>query len=80
MIRAVARGLEWAGTMTLIGLIRVYQLTLSPLLGPACRFQPTCSRYMVEAVRKYGLLKGFSRGILRLSRCHPWNPGGDDPP
>jgi uncharacterized protein len=64
----------------LIMLIRLYQVTLSPLLGPACRFEPTCSRYMVESLRKYGLLKGLGRGLRRVARCHPWNPGGYDPP
>jgi putative membrane protein insertion efficiency factor len=72
--------MDRAGTVALIGLIRVYQVTMSPLLGPACRFEPTCSRYMIEAVRKYGFLKGFGRGIRRLSKCHPWHPGGHDPP
>jgi putative membrane protein insertion efficiency factor len=67
-------------TFLLITIIRVYQVTLSPLLGPACRFEPTCSRYMVESLRKYGVLKGLARGLLRVSRCHPWNPGGYDPP
>jgi putative membrane protein insertion efficiency factor len=80
MIRTVGRALESFGTMILIGLIRVYQVTISPLLGPACRFEPSCSRYMVEAVRKYGLVKGFGRGMVRLFKCHPWNPGGHDPP
>jgi putative membrane protein insertion efficiency factor len=79
MIRAIGRIAESAGTAALIGLIRVYQWTLSPLLGPTCRFEPSCSRYMVDAVRKYGLLKGFGRGIKRLTRCHPWNEGGEDP-
>jgi putative membrane protein insertion efficiency factor len=60
--------------------IRVYQVTISPLLGPACRFEPTCSRYMVEALRKYGLFRGLARGLHRVCRCHPWNPGGYDPP
>ena len=64
----------------LIGLIRVYQATFSPLLGNACRFEPSCSRYMVESLRKYGLVRGLARGLRRLSRCHPWNPGGYDPP
>jgi len=63
-----------------IAAIRIYQLTLSPLFGPACRFEPTCSRYMVEALRKYGLFKGLAKGLYRLSRCHPWSPGGLDPP
>ena len=69
-----------AAIAVLVGLIRVYQATLSPLLGPACRFEPTCSRYMVGALRKYGLLRGFVKGVGRVCRCHPWNPGGYDPP
>jgi putative membrane protein insertion efficiency factor len=66
--------------LALIGLIRVYQWTLSPLLGNVCRFQPSCSRYMVEALQKYGLLRGLAKGLRRLSRCHPWSRGGYDPP
>jgi putative membrane protein insertion efficiency factor len=66
--------------LALIGIIKVYQVTLSPLLGPVCRFEPTCSRYMIGALRKYGLVKGFLKGLRRLCRCHPWNPGGFDPP
>ena len=64
----------------LIALIWVYQVTLSPLLGNVCRFEPSCSRYMVQSLRKYGLLRGLVRGLRRLCRCHPWNPGGYDPP
>jgi putative membrane protein insertion efficiency factor len=67
----------------LIGAIRLYQVTLSPLLsafGPVCRFEPSCSRYMIGSLRKYGLFKGLARGIVRVSRCHPWHPGGYDPP
>jgi uncharacterized protein len=64
----------------LIAAIWIYQVTLSPLLGPACRFEPSCSRYMVEAIKKYGLLKGLAKGLRRVSRCHPWHPGGYDPP
>jgi putative membrane protein insertion efficiency factor len=79
-VSAISRWPARATTACLIALIRVYQVTLSPLLGPACRFEPTCSRYMVESVRKYGLLKGLARGLRRISRCHPWNPGGYDPP
>ena len=63
-----------------IAAIRIYQLTLSPLLGPACRFEPSCSRYMVESLRKYGLIRGLAKGLRRVSRCHPWDPGGYDPP
>lgn len=80
MIRKVGRAVDWLGTKILFALIRTYQATISPLLGPTCRFEPSCSRYMVEAVRKYGLFKGFGRGLIRLSKCHPWHPGGEDLP
>jgi putative membrane protein insertion efficiency factor len=79
----LGRVLSWPSRLTvalLIGCIRVYQVTLSPLLGNVCRFHPSCSRYMVEALRKYGLVVGLAKGLRRLSRCHPWNPGGHDPP
>ena len=59
--------------------IRAYQLLLSPLLGPRCRFYPSCSAYAVEAVRTHGPLKGPLLAGRRLLRCHPWNPGGLDP-
>jgi putative membrane protein insertion efficiency factor len=78
-----ARILHWpalALIWLLIGLIRIYQVTLSPLLGPACRFEPSCSRYMVGALQKYGLVRGFLKGVGRLLRCHPWHSGGFDPP
>ena len=69
-----------AAIALLVGLIRIYQVTLSPLIGNVCRFEPTCSRYMVGALRKYGLFRGFAKGVGRVLRCHPWNPGGYDPP
>jgi uncharacterized protein len=75
--------LQWpslAVTAFLIAMIRLYQVTLSPLLGQVCRFEPSCSRYMVESLNKYGPVKGLARGLRRVSRCHPWNPGGYDPP
>ena len=59
--------------------IRVYQKVLSPLLGPTCRFEPTCSHYMVEAIREWGVLKGMYLGIRRILKCHPWGPTGEDP-
>jgi putative membrane protein insertion efficiency factor len=59
--------------------IRLYQLTLSPLLAPSCRFHPTCSEYMREAVLRYGLMRGAWLGLKRLARCHPWYGGGYDP-
>jgi hypothetical protein len=64
----------------LIGCVRLYQITLSPWLGQSCRFQPTCSNYMIAAVEKYGLWRGLGRGLHRLSRCHPFGSGGYDPP
>jgi putative membrane protein insertion efficiency factor len=67
-------------SLVLIALVRVYQLTLSPIIGQQCRFQPTCSHYMIEAVRKYGAIRGAWKGTLRICRCHPWHPGGYDPP
>ncbi len=62
-----------------IGLIRVYKLVISPLLPSACRFHPTCSEYMREAIEKHGVLKGVGLGLRRLSRCHPFRQGGFDP-
>jgi len=60
-------------------LIRGYQVTLSPLLPSACRYQPTCSHYALEAVERYGALKGAWLGARRILRCHPFHPGGYDP-
>jgi putative membrane protein insertion efficiency factor len=64
---------------TLVFLIRVYQRTLSPLLGARCRFYPSCSAYAVEAIKVHGPVKGLGLAGWRLLRCHPWNPGGLDP-
>lgn len=68
------------GAFFLIRTIRLYQRKLSPLLGPVCRFHPSCSHYMVGAIEKYGLGRGVWKGLGRLLRCHPWHPGGFDPP
>ena len=67
------------GTLLIVA-ARVYQWTLSPLVGRQCRFEPTCSNYFIEAVRKYGAIRGTWRGVKRIGRCHPWNPGGIDLP
>jgi len=64
----------------LILLVRGYQVTLSPWLGTQCRFEPTCSEYFIQAVRKYGAVSGAARGIWRICRCQPFCRGGDDPP
>ncbi|MEZ4448587.1 MAG: membrane protein insertion efficiency factor YidD [Nannocystaceae bacterium] len=63
-----------------IGLIRVYQRLISPLLGPACRFYPSCSAYACECIGLHGFLRGGWLTLRRLSRCHPWSPGGVDMP
>lgn len=62
-----------------MGLIRLYQLTLSPLLPPSCRFEPSCSRYAYQAIDRFGFFKGGWLATKRLSRCHPFHPGGFDP-
>ena len=59
-------------------LILLYQWTLSPLLGPACRFHPSCSNYAREAIERFGILRGGWLTLRRLGRCHPWHPGGID--
>ncbi|WP_263770805.1 membrane protein insertion efficiency factor YidD [Propionivibrio soli] len=59
--------------------VRIYKYVVSPLLGPRCRFFPSCSDYAIEAVRKYGALKGAGLAAKRIGRCHPWNAGGFDP-
>ena len=62
-----------------IALIRIYQYVISPLYGPTCRFQPTCSQYGLEAFRKHGFFKGGWLTIRRIGRCHPWGGSGYDP-
>ncbi len=62
-----------------LGVIRFYQKFISPMFPPSCRFTPTCSQYTYEAISKYGVIKGGWLGIKRISRCHPFNPGGYDP-
>jgi len=60
-------------------LIRIYQWTVSPVLGPRCRFYPSCSNYALEAITRFGTLRGLWLTLKRLGRCHPWHPGGFDP-
>ncbi len=59
--------------------IRFYQVAISPMLGPKCRFTPSCSHYMVEAIQEWGVLKGGWLGLKRIGKCHPWGPHGHDP-
>ena len=63
----------------LVLLLRGYQLLLSPMLGQNCRFYPSCSNYALEAIRVHGAAKGGLLATKRVCRCHPWNPGGNDP-
>lgn len=62
-----------------LSLIRFYQRKISPLTPASCRYRPTCSQYTLEAIQKYGLLRGGWMGTRRISRCHPFHPGGYDP-
>jgi putative membrane protein insertion efficiency factor len=64
----------------LIFLIRIYQAILSPLLGRVCRFEPSCSRYAVACLEGHGALRGSLLSVKRLCKCHPFHPGGHDPP
>lgn len=63
----------------MLGLVRGYQLLISPLLGPRCRFHPTCSHYAIEAIGRFGAVKGAWLTGKRILKCHPFHPGGDDP-
>ncbi|HZI97299.1 MAG TPA: membrane protein insertion efficiency factor YidD [Actinomycetales bacterium] len=72
---------RWAWRLpaeTLVLVIRAYQLLVSPLLGPVCRFYPSCSSYAVIALRRHGAVRGTWLTVRRLLRCHPWNSGGVD--
>jgi len=71
----VRGGSQWLVT----GVIRVYQLALAPMLGPACRYEPSCSAYAVTAIRRYGVVRGSWLALRRLLRCHPWGGCGMDP-
>ena len=66
-------------SLLLIIPIKSYQIIISPLLGPSCRFTPTCSQYAVEAIQKYGPLKGSWLSFKRIIKCHPWGGSGYDP-
>jgi putative membrane protein insertion efficiency factor len=76
MARTAGLGLRTAA----LGLIRLYQLALSPLLGRSCRFEPSCSHYTARCIELHGVARGSWLGVCRIARCHPFHPGGFDPP
>ena len=65
--------------IVVVRLLRLYRYLLSPMIGPVCRFYPSCSEYAEQAVDRYGLMRGVWLAGRRLSRCHPWHSGGHDP-
>jgi putative membrane protein insertion efficiency factor len=80
----LARQARWAGVVGdwprrgLVAALRAYKVLISPALPPACRFTPTCSQYALEAIERYGALRGSWLALRRLARCHPFHPGGFD--
>lgn len=71
---------RWSLAIVVLLPVWFYQIVIGPMLPKVCRFYPSCSDYFVEAVKKYGPFKGTAKGVYRLCRCNPWNPGGFDPP
>ena len=80
MLRRGLKGLRSAVGWVIILPVRFYQLVLGPMLPKVCRFHPSCSDYFIQAVEKYGAIRGSAKGIWRIFRCNPWNRGGYDPP
>lgn len=78
-MRKLYNGLKNLLSKMLIGLIRLYQITLSPFIGRACRYTPTCSNYGIEAIRKHGPFKGSWLTLKRVLSCNPWGGSGYDP-
>ena len=78
-MRKLYQGFKNLLSKLLIGMIRLYQVTLSPYIGRACRYTPTCSNYALEALQKHGLLRGSWLAVKRILRCAPWGGSGYDP-
>ena len=77
-VAAAGRFLRRVPSMVLLGLLRFYQLVISPWTPPTCRYYPSCSSYAVTAIRRHGAVRGGWLAVRRLGRCHPWTPGGID--
>lgn len=75
----MANALTRALAMPLVGLVKLYRVAISPWLGMNCRFQPTCSEYAIEALRRHGVFRGTWLAAKRIGRCHPWGGSGYDP-
>lgn len=74
--------MKWISTIfktLIVWMVKFYQLAISPYLGRSCRYEPTCSNYMIQAVDEWGPLRGFWMGLKRIGRCHPWGGHGHDP-
>ena len=80
IVRFLIEGLRSLPSWLLIKSVRLYQIFLGPIFGGHCRFYPSCSHYFIGAVKKYGPLRGSIKGVARVCRCHPFHPGGYDPP
>ncbi len=78
-LRRAIGAIHEAVVRAIVAMVWLYRVTLGPVMGGHCLYQPTCSQYMIDAVRKYGALPGVWRGVKRLCRCHPWGRGGHDP-
>lgn len=78
VLRTAARAVTSVPRWIMVGVIKVYQWTISPLLGPRCKYYPSCSNYGLEAVRRHGAVRGFALGVWRVLRCNPWSHGGID--
>lgn len=79
MVATTIKVIQGLLVITLVLLLRIYRLVLSPLLGQRCRFEPSCSRYAEQALQHFGVVRGSLKAAARLGRCHPFHPGGYDP-